>query len=163
MFTKVVTGILTNAPIWVWPLLIVLIVMGLAATRTRNTLLILHYFMPLLGIIGLGSVRALGFPELVWPTFLGFTLIGAALGFYWQSKWNLDRQRFKVRVQGEWLTLIVLMLIYFSNFADGTVEAVQPALKLTLHYNLVFASIMGLCSGSFTGRSLSVILFKPQN
>ncbi len=41
-------GILGGAPIWVWPLLVLLVFIGFKTAKPRQTCLILFYFLPFL-------------------------------------------------------------------------------------------------------------------
>ncbi|MDU9004101.1 hypothetical protein [Sedimentitalea todarodis] len=52
---------------------------------------------------------------------------------------------------------MILMLIFFSNFVNGVVQAVGPQLLEATAYSVGFAAVIGLCSGSFTGRALRVV------
>ena len=59
MLSPTVWGIWNNAPFWVWPLLAVLLTIGIWATRTRNTSLISFYVLPFLALIGIRAIADL--------------------------------------------------------------------------------------------------------
>jgi len=69
------TQIFTGAPIWVWPFLVVLIIIGMRARRDRKASAFLIYAMPLLGILALRSTNALPAGSWIWlgnpPIFNG--------------------------------------------------------------------------------------------
>lgn len=62
-----------------------------------------------------------------------------------------------MRLRGDRITIVILMVIYFSNFANGVVGAAAPQLLDATAYTVIFAGLIGLCAGSFTGRALRVI------
>lgn len=62
-----------------------------------------------------------------------------------------------MRLQGDKMTLLILMLIFFSNFVNGVFAAVNPQVMDHLLYTIIFAGVIGVCSGSFTGRALRVV------
>ena len=53
------SALFTSAPLWVWPLLAMLLALGLNAMRTRTTPAWPLYGLPLLGVLSLRSVSAL--------------------------------------------------------------------------------------------------------
>jgi hypothetical protein len=148
--------LLTNAPIWVWPLFVLLVFVGLRATRPRNAPVALFYGLPFLGLLGLRSLLALpapGWGLALWAIML---LIGAALGYAAQRRWLIERTGKTVSLRPEWLTLIVVMILFWSNFATGVVRATAPQMLTTPGYIATLAIILGLSSGSFLGRAIRV-------
>lgn len=84
-------------------------------------------------------------------------LVGVFVAFRWQDGLILEKNGWKMQVKGDRITIVILMLIFFSNFVNGVVSAVSPQLFETLPYTVVVAGVIALCSGSFTGRALRVI------
>ena len=60
---------ITNAQLWVWPLLALLISFGFIATRERTTLIAPLYGLPLLGILSFNAVNGLTPDASVWILF----------------------------------------------------------------------------------------------
>ncbi|GLQ33893.1 hypothetical protein GCM10007939_01760 [Amylibacter marinus] len=151
------TGILNGAPLWVWPLLVGLIALGLITARTRWTSLVPFYFLPLLALISLQGILALDPQILVWPIYG----IGYSIGAYWvyrrQAGLILERAEGRVRLQGEWLPMISLMVIFWANFANGTISAISPSAAQGVPFVVVFVAIVSLVSGSFLGRSVRIL------
>ena len=150
-------NILTGAPVWVWPLLALLIYLGLRATRTRTAPAILIYCLPLLGINTLNSVRSLPQPDIAWSCFLLSYIVGTALGFLLQKRWILEKSGKTVTVSGEWLTLTAMMVLFWMNFAAGFTEAVKPDLYTNPLFSAFFALFVGWAGGSFLGRAFRVL------
>jgi len=151
--------VLAGAPIWVWPLLVVLVVMGVRASKRRSMPVFVLFILPFLGLMTLRNVGALPHVEIAYAGFgLGF-LAGAALGHRLQSGWNLSHEGGRVLLEGEWLTLIALMVIFWTNFAGGTLRAVAPEVLASPVFSAVFAGALGAVAGSFLGRSVSTLRF----
>lgn len=149
-----ITGIIHGAPVWVWPLLLLLVLTGLRATRERKVPVYIIYAMPLLGILSLNSTAALAAPMLAWPGFALAYAIGAWFGWQVQSRWLLGRDGDLVTVAGEWLTLLTMMVIYWLGFTRGVVEAINQDLWTSGGFVIVCAVLSGLASGSFLGRAI---------
>ncbi len=154
---EIFIGMWQNTPIWVWPLFFVLLAIGLFAMKTRNSSIIPYFFYPLFGLTAANALMNLGHIPANWIVFACFYLIGAVMAFRWQDGLILEKQGWTMRLQGDKITMLILMLIFFSNFVNGVFEAVATQVSSTLLYTVIFAGIIGLCSGSFSGRALRVV------
>jgi hypothetical protein len=150
------TRFLTGAPIWVWPLLLLLIVVGLRARRDREVPVVLIYLLPLLGILPLRATIALPAAGWIWAVFAAGYLAGGWIGHRMQGGWMLGRNGARVRVKGESLTLLVVMLVFWANFVGGLLQAVAADVYASAIFHLVFVTIIALSAGSFAGRGLRV-------
>lgn len=155
--SDILIGIWENAPVWVWPLFFVLVAIGLFAMKTRQSSIIPYFFYPLFGLTAANALMSLSHTPTNWIVFAGFYLIGVAVAFRWQDGLILEKQGWSMRLQGDRITMLILMVIFFSNFVNGVVQAVAPQLYQTAIYTIIFAGVIGLCSGSFTGRALRVV------
>ena len=122
------SGIITGAPIWVWPLLALLVFIGLRARRTRKAPVGLVYALPLLGALALRSTAALPADGWIWLVFAAAYVSGGWGGYLLQQGWLLGREGRMVRLAGENLTLAVMMLVFWANFAGGFLRAVAPGI-----------------------------------
>ncbi|MBL1437008.1 MAG: hypothetical protein COB08_012540 [Rhodobacteraceae bacterium] len=150
------SGILTGAPLWVWPLLAGLILLGLKASKDRRALCLPSYFHPLLGLLSVSAVHGLGVGGLVWLGFAVAYLVGAVLGHRFQGQKIVGKSAKHVSLKGEWLTMAVLMVIFWMNFVGGVVEATLPLAFASLWFKAGFALLAGLAAGSWAGRALRV-------
>lgn len=149
--------ILTEAPIWVWPLLGVLLFLGIRATRPRQAPVYLFYCLPLLGLISLNSARSLPHQPIVWGCFGMGYLIGVIFAYSLQGKWLLEKQGATVSLDGEWFTLLTMMIVFWMNFAGGVAAAIGPQIYSSIGFTSVFTIVTGWASGCFLGRALKVI------
>lgn len=149
--------ILSKVPIFVWPLFIGLVFVGIVSSRTREVPIALYYGLPFVGLAVLPTLLRLGLSEQVLITFVLAYAMGAALGFKYQKKIFQGAVGSKISIKGEWITMTVVMVIFFSNFVMGFLSATKPDLAADSIFITGFLCIVGICSGTFLGRSLRVI------
>lgn len=154
---QLINGILTGAPIWVWPLFVLLLWVGLRASRARETPVLPMVLLPLMGLLSLNAVNGLSPEPVVWVGFAAAWLAGSVFGMRYQPARILARAPRRVTLHGEWLTLTVIMVIFWMNFVGGIFAAVAPDVYASTGFHLVFAVIAGLASGSFAGRAVAIV------
>jgi len=149
-------ALITRAPFWVWPLFFILLFFGLKARKVRVVHVAILYALPLLGILSLRSVAQLAPPAMVWGLFALGYLAGGTGGFRFQKKIVLARQGVWVRLAGEWLTLAMLMVIFWMNYVGGIMAVVAPATSGALGFQAVFGVGMAAAAGIILGRAVRV-------
>lgn len=148
--------ILKNTPPWVWPLLVILIVLGLRASRTRWMPAAMIYFLPLLGLLSLNNLLALPNQIVVWSAFFFAYALGALLGMRLQQSWTLAREGNRVHVAGEWVTMLTIVTVFVASFLNGMFVAIMPELiGLPIVY-LGLTVIKASVAGVFIGRAACV-------
>jgi hypothetical protein len=148
--------IITQTPLWVWPLFILLLVVGLRAARQRWAPVLLIYLLPVLGISGVNTVAGLTPPAVVWSSFGMAYALGLLSGYRMQGHLIIEREGARVHLRGEYWTLAVMMLIFGANFVSGVLEAVAPQMRDHVMFQMIFAAALAIGSGSFAGRALRV-------
>ena len=151
-----IEGILNGVPIWVWPLFLVLLFFGLRASRQRSAPVWVSYLLPLMGLLSINTAANLGNPLLVWSIFVVGYVVGLILGIILQSKWIVSKDKGRVTLAGEWMTLTTMMTIFLANFVAGTLKAVSPALYQSYGFVVVFVFLIACASGMFFGRGVQV-------
>lgn len=146
-----------GVPLWVWPLLVLLVVVGLRATRQRNTPVLPLYFLPLLGFLSLNAVSRFHAGPVIWLVFAGAYGLGAWLGFGFQGKVLLEKTGNRVTLRGEWLTFGLMMVLFWMNFAGGVMRAVAQDIYNGPAFQFGFAGVAGLAAGVFLGRAVRVL------
>nr|ABY79049.1 hypothetical protein [endosymbiont of Ridgeia piscesae] len=152
------TAILTGAPIWVWPLLVLMITLGLIASKGRSRSYIPIYFFWLLGFLSLNAVNGLTPAPVIWGIFGVAYLLGAAFGYRFQGRIIISKSGGRITLKGEWLSMNVLMTIFWMNFVGGVVQAISPEAYASTGFHALFAVVAGLASGTFIGRALRVFI-----
>ena len=155
-----VFSILSGAPLWVWPLLVFLIYFGLKATRTRTVAAWPLYVLPLLGLLSLNAVNGLSPNTVIWVVFGLAYIVGGSAGFQFQRGIVSQKAYATVTLAGEWVTLLVLMIVFWMNFLGGVMRVIAPDIFASAGFHQVFAAVAGLAAGSFLGRAIRVFVTK---
>jgi len=148
--------ILANIPIWVFPLFILLLVIGLRAMRRRQLPVAVIYAIPLLGVLGLRAIIALPTSLWIWAIFAGFGALGIKTGMALQRRWLIGRNGNRVELEGEPLTLVLMMSVFAGNFVVGLVSEVAPEVLTMALFQFGFTALLSTVSGIFCGRALWV-------
>lgn len=156
-------NIVSAAPPWVWPLLILLLYIGWRASRPREASPLFFYLTPLLGLIGVNTLARLSEADIALPAFAVGWALGGIAGHAAQRRWLIAKQGGKIRLAGEWLTMSAVLVIFCANFANGIVTALAPELVHDRLYLLAYAGLIGLFSGSFLGRAIFVLRFPARS
>lgn len=145
-----------GAPVWVWPLLVFLIWVGIRASKTRTVSVALVYLLPLVGLVSINSNLNLPNQQLVWLTYAIAYGFGVFVGYSLQRKWLLEKAGSTVKLAGEWFTMATIMIIFWANFVSGFVRAVAPDMMTDRTFLIVLISLIAGAAGTFSGRALNV-------
>jgi hypothetical protein len=153
--------ILRNTPWWVFVLFAALLFFGALQSRTRQISLARVATLPV-ALIGL-SLSGL------WSTFGGNALaiaswlaaVAAAVLFNGLAKWPrkvaYTASTRSFLVEGSWLPLTVMMLMFFSRYAVAVSLAMHPDLKAAPWLAPGVSFAYGLMSGAFLARALRIL------
>ena len=119
--------ILTSGPLWVWPLLAVLILVGWCSRQERTIPLAIVYLLPAIGLLTLPALLALPHSVAALAAHALAYAAGAAMGYRLQGRWLLAKGPRHVRLGGESLTLVLMMTMFSAKFVNGTMTAIAPA------------------------------------
>lgn len=154
---EIMRGVATQTPFWVWPLLVGLVVLGLRARATRQSPVWPYYAIPFLSLMPLSAVSRMTQPMAAWAGFV----IGFAVCIVWayayQGRRIEQKDAQRVTVQGEWVTMITVMTVFWANFAQGVLQSVAPDVLHSAPFIGLFATILGACAGCFIGRSVRIV------
>ncbi|WP_439600643.1 DUF6622 family protein [Devosia sp.] len=146
-------SILTHTPLWVWPVLALIIVIGLKRTQDRTVSAPRLVLMPLV-ILGLAgwNLAALG-GSLTAMAGLGIGIVvGTSAGLTLESRAGTTQvSRGVVHLKGDWVSFFVLLAIFAMRYATTVVSIAAPAIAASDAYHFVTA----LLSGFFAFLTLS--------
>ncbi len=146
-----ITQILMYTPRWVFGLLAGLVVLGLMQVRTRQVPIQAVFIAPvsMMMMSLIGTFMDLGF---TWIT-ISCWLLGAAsvtislVKFFNNSTVSYDRTVRKLRLQGSWIPLFVIMIIFCTRYALG----MSIGMNLNLVHEFYFAPVMSFVLGALSG------------
>jgi len=149
------TTFFAMVPVWVAPLFLLLLAMGLRATRRRMTPLAVIGAMPLLGLLSLQNIASLSPSAWIWGVAAAVYVVDALMGRRLQSRWIIARHGARIELQGEWITLTAMMVLFFAGFVLGAARDIAPELITQAGFILGFVCVVCLASGQFLGRALA--------
>ena len=151
-------SIIFGTPIWVWPLLAFLLGYGIRASHDRDTSVWPVYLVPLLGLITLKTILTASGGQAVWLSYVAAYVLAATAGYALQRRWLVEKYENRVTLKGEWLTLVVVMVLFWSNFAFGVTRVLASEIITQVSNQVLYALVVGIASGSLLGRALQVVL-----
>lgn len=147
---------LINTPWWVYVIFFYLLKVGLSARQTREVSLIKLFIVPaLMTVLSIETFYQSGdftlLNTLAWLASIG---VGTAFGWWFMRKlaFEIQREQKTVRLPGTWMTLIVLMIIFWSKYAFGYALGMEPSLARNLTFTLSMLTVSGLFTGFLLGR-----------
>lgn len=154
--------IVVNTPMWVWPLLLVLLWLGFSQTRAREVttlrILVMPLAITLLSLLGIVSGFGLATESLVaWAVALAISariVIRRAAGT--TARYDDSTGRFSI--PGSWAPLTLILSIFVVKFAVGVTLALQPNMVSDDRFAIAVSCLYGVFSGVFIGRSASLLL-----
>jgi len=153
--------IFANIPIFVWPLLALLLWSGLKARKPNQVPLRILILLPVVfftwsGVSFIGRYASDPWILALWGLFIG---MGFWLGLVNIQRLSLsfDRERKMVNMPGSWIPLILSMSIFGSKFTAGMMRGMFP--ELSHSWTLIGLELFaGLILGVFAGRSVGCLL-----
>jgi hypothetical protein len=147
---------ITGAPLWVYLLLVVLVSVGIKATKPRTINIRKLVLVPLVfvawSLYSLYPKLALGSPVLllVWAVCIA---IGAYLGVREVRKWKIavDRHKGQITIPGNYSTLVLILLIFGLKFFWGYYYATHTEIPYRIYFWDTLTS--ALVTGFFVGRA----------
>lgn len=152
-----------GAPIWVWPLLVALIALG--GSRMRDREMAIWRLMLLPAILGAMSVFMAVNSQLAGSS-VAAAIAGAVAGGFtgWWSLRNTPAMLLggnRVRVKGEVVSMIAILVIFVARFASGAVSATSPGLASLPAVSAVFAALPAFCAALMVARALAQAGINP--
>lgn len=154
---------LRDTPVWVWVLLAFLLRRGFAALYDREMTTGRLFFLPVLFLVW-GAYGVISETEMVGASLTMMTAglaAGIALGYrLWRSQpplRNSDNPGMIIRA-GTPLTMGLIVITFCMKFVLTSVIYVQPGLRSSASFCMLFGSLMGLVDGIFWGGTLRLFI-----
>jgi hypothetical protein len=154
--------IILHTPLWVWPLLAGLIVLGLVQARDRSVpgfvVLALPLFMVAYSAYGVIATFG-GDPRALAGWGAGILVAVALNQFVFGIPRGVVREpgRWRFLIRGSLLPLVLIMAIFWTRFALGVLAGMSPATLSPPGFVIGIAFWLGLCGGFFPARSIRIL------
>jgi len=153
--------VVTGAPLWVWPLLALLLLAGWIQSRPRRApfarvagLPIAMVAISLYGVVTTFAAPAVAIA--VWAIGLGIaTAANAALDLPRGVRYSPATRAFEM--PGSWIPLALILAIFATRFTVGASLAMHPALRADAAFVATAAFAYGFFSGAFFAMFLKMI------
>jgi hypothetical protein len=147
--------ILIHTPLYVWPVLALLIYRGVSARKDHEMafgrILIIPLVIAPLTLTDL--VVKFGPGVATFACWSAAAAITALLTFTFSApRIAVGSQPGKVLVRGSWILLSLLMAIFFTKYAAAVMLAVAPQLRHSPGFIMLACGAYGLFNGVFLGR-----------
>ncbi|HSV36339.1 MAG TPA: DUF6622 family protein [Ramlibacter sp.] len=153
--------ILTNTPVWVWGLLAALLVLGFSQARARTASVARIALLPLgLGAFSLwGTISAFGASPAVLGSWAAATiaLLLIVTQMTLPAGVRYDSARRQFALPGSWVPLVLILGIFITKYAVGVSLVMRPELRLDGTFTLAIATLYGVFSGIFAGRTVRLL------
>lgn len=154
--------VVIHTPIWVWPLFLGLLWLGLSQTVTRSVPL-RRVALVALGMAGWslhGTLSAFGSQGWVLPAWLaGSALLATAvLRTPLAPNTRYDDWTGRVTIPASWVPLALILGIFFTKYVVGASVSLQPSLAADDVFTLGFSALYGAFSGAFLARAARLLL-----
>ncbi|MBZ0330735.1 hypothetical protein KZO25_10465 [Halomonas sp. ANAO-440] len=152
--------IITNTPLWVWPLLLFLLYRGVQQSKARTVGLsrlgIIPAIFLFLGCYGL--IHAFGADPInlaLWAFGIGLAvLLHIKLAIPRGVRFSPQQQSFLV--PGSWQPLIIMLAIFCAKFTVGVIVGMQLPMADTATFAASVSLVYGLFGGMFLGRAVVI-------
>jgi hypothetical protein len=146
-------SVLLKAPIWVWPLLAVLILLGVQSARPRTlsgaAVFVWPVMMTMLSVYGLVSTYRAN--RAAWESWLFGFVAAIAIDIIFGRGGGAvlyDAHTRRFEVPGSWMPLALILTLFCTRFAIGVANARFPQIVGTP----AFLATVGLASGAAVVR-----------
>jgi uncharacterized membrane protein len=164
MHEVVFTPVQANgAPVWVWPLLVALVALGISRMREREMPVWRLLLLPVI-LVSVSVLTAL-FGGLNAAALLALSAgmaLGAMVG--WWTMRDVEVHRLagnRVRVRGESVSLMAILAIFASRFAAGMLEATGSSVPELPGMAELFVLIPVFLAALMAARALAQAGFNP--
>jgi hypothetical protein len=165
VLNQILMQILRGTPLWVYPLFLVLIILGYLQSKPREVAPARLAILPVaLGLFSLSRVLGTFGPEApalaAWVAGTAAALLlNRALKQPAGARWSAASGTF--HVPGSWVPLALMMAVFFARYAVAVSLAMAPGLAHSAGFATATSFGFGLLSGMFLARALRVWSQRP--
>ena len=150
-----ILGAVQGTPWWVWAIFAEVLFIGMRAMRVHRIYVPVLFIVPMV-LVGLNyKIYLLDYATMLCAFFS--LVIGGSVGVFLGNKTPITvlRPLKSIEVQGNYHTLVVLIIVFSIQYAFGYVSATAP--EVGLRYMGLRALLSALFLGYFLGRTTSYV------
>ena len=146
---QIVFQIVTNTPLWVWPLMMLVVWLGVLGLRSRTVPMWRLAILPVVGLVlsfvGIGQAVQPALALITWLVALAIALpLGDLLGRR-RTVHRLDDGR--LEIAGGWFMLIFGLSIFAVRYALGVIFGMAPVLRADPAWIALAGGVGGFVAG----------------
>lgn len=152
---------LSNTPWWVYLLLIVLLKLGIEASKPqvvpiRRMVILPAVFIWMSTHTLLTAVNPNAFTISTWLISI---VMGAVVGWWQVQNFRLrvDKSNGLLELPGTWTTLIFIIIIFGTKYYFGYELSIDPYRHTDTWFEFSMLAVSGLCTGFFIGRLICYV------
>ena len=148
--------IIIKAPVCVWPLLVLLIMIGLLHTRQYSMPKWRMFILP----ITFSIAAIIASISMTQPILSIIVTIAACVSIIPIGVWLAKSsgayltEASRIEIPGEWVTLVLLLSIFANRFVSGVVTSASPEIANGVAFTVTQAFISGAIIGIAAGRTI---------
>lgn len=141
--------IVTNTPLWVWPLMLLVLWLGWRGLQPRTLVPMRLAVLPLVGLgMALSGIAQSVRPGLALAAWAGALLAALPLGYLIGSRRSLHfTETGQVEVAGGWFALVFGVSIFAVRYTLGVLFGVLPQLRIEPFWIALAGSVGGIVTG----------------
>ena len=145
-----------HTPWWVYLLLVVLLKIGINASKTSVVSIKKLFIAPVVfGVMAIETlINNIALSLFVLSIFSIALLIGAVLGWLQVRKQSLrfDRNKQLIKIPGTWSVMTVIIVIFSAKYYFGYALSTDPEIVKNTYFELAFIGVTAVCTGLFIGK-----------
>lgn len=147
-------AIVANTPVWVWPLLAGLLLLGALQLADRTLSWRRLIGLPLgLGFLSLSTIFTIALPvEQGIGIWLAALLVGSGIGWLIAPRVGYDPNTKLLAVPGSVVPLLIIIAIFAGRYYFGYLFGRYPELRLDQATLMASVALGGFCAGLMAGR-----------
>lgn len=151
-----VISIVSHTPYWVWLVLALVVYLGISRMQPRESrpapLAAISVIFVLLAIAKLAR-ESFSAPA-VLGVAAGVLLALLALSIAKPARDTVRLDGGRLRIAGEWHSLVILVLIFSANYFSAVLRATDPAMAHSVAVIAGYSLVNGFASAFMTGRTI---------
>ncbi|RTL66233.1 MAG: hypothetical protein EKK41_19100 [Hyphomicrobiales bacterium] len=156
---------LVRTPLWVWPLLALVVALGLMQLRDRQVTAARVLMLPVV-MIGMSITSTIGTfglrPDVLGAWGLAATTVAAMLAW---ARWPSGIERLPhgggYLIPGSIVPLLLILATFALRFLIGATGGIAPQRLTDPVFAITVCTLLGLVSGAFLARAVRVLITQP--